>query len=166
VSDTVFRNVKNVSGIFLKFGVLCERDCYGGIGGFSQTKLVHKILQQNFLKTFKFWYQLNKTFATDQFGTFLGSYTHSGLHELHLNMYRKFTNFQTRYSLETFSKVGLSNGSIFGCVYHQPKTITNSDTKELPAKVTTFIGIFILSGNILLVSLVIFVCEVVQNCND
>ncbi|CAL8092076.1 unnamed protein product [Orchesella dallaii] len=152
---------------FTQFAAMCEGDCEMSLKGvfLGETMLNNRIIvpkQIPFFRTFKFWFAF-PSFASLSFSKFLGYFVQSGLHDLATSRYKMLKQLQLLESLNCGRKLGMSNGSLFSYLFLSKNEgeVCESNTKEhAPAKVSEFVGSFIVVGCLFGLALVILIYEV------
>ncbi|CAL8092067.1 unnamed protein product [Orchesella dallaii] len=152
---------------FNQFAVMCVGDCEMSLKGvfLGKTRLNNQIIvpkQRPFFRVFQFWHAF-PNFATVSFSNFLAYFVQSGLHDLAIGRYKMLKQLKLLESLNYGRKLGMSNGSLFSYIFlskKDEKVFNSSLTEHASAKVSEFVGTFILTGFMFGLSLVILIFEV------
>ncbi|CAL8092070.1 unnamed protein product [Orchesella dallaii] len=154
---------------FTQFAFMCEGNYEKSLkGGFiAQTGTNNRVVvpkQKPFLRVFNFWYAF-PNFSTHSFYKFVGYFVQSGLHDLATSRYKILKQLQLLESLNYGRKLGISNGSLFSYLFLSQKQgdmddDDNHKREHASAKVSEFVGTFILTGFMVGLSFMILIFEV------
>ncbi|CAL8127811.1 unnamed protein product [Orchesella dallaii] len=156
---------KAVDRKFVRFGVVCIRDCQANwnVPLMKQTWLHHMVPKQMpFLNMVKVWVINPPQYATFSFRKFLGWFVQSGLYEHSTKGSRMLSTLKIWQSINFRDSVGsMSNGSLFSYIF-MTKRKRMFDNEEEPTQLSAFSGTFILTGVMLTVAVVILIYETLK----
>ncbi|CAL8068847.1 unnamed protein product [Orchesella dallaii] len=146
-----FASVKDVShGIYMNFAVVCSEDC---LEDRNAPLLQHSILklampkQTAFFRSFEFWTRDRSLYGTIHFPQFLGAFVQAGLYELLIKRYRMFSHLIKLKTENLKQDFGISDGRLYSyVVFGNKKSCPAVNANEIEAKVSSFVGLFLLTG--------------------
>ncbi|CAL8127756.1 unnamed protein product [Orchesella dallaii] len=145
-----------------RFVLICEDGCMDGPAFFGQTRFIRKRFRERpILRYYKFWYQREPSFESFRFAKFLSGFVKSGLYDLEVNRYNKLKKTKSLKWLESSTKGGWSNGSLFSYAFLDAsvKEKVEREIVEKPMKIVALNGTLMLAGILVLVAVVTFLIE-------
>ncbi|CAL8068845.1 unnamed protein product [Orchesella dallaii] len=153
----------NIERKFSQFAVVCSQDCTEGWTAplLQQNRLLRVIPKQSaFFNYFQFWSRDRSFYTTIHFPKFLKIFVESGLYDSSI---KRFSMLRHLMSLKLNSyrqNLRISDGRLYSYVVFGDKNSRLMEVQEDdPAKISSFIGVFLLSGSIICVSLLVLIIE-------
>ncbi|CAL8068849.1 unnamed protein product [Orchesella dallaii] len=148
---------------FSQFAVDCSQDCTEAWNAplLQQNRLKRIIPKQSaFFNYFEFWRWDRSFYGTIHFPRFLSVFVEAGLYDLLRKRHKMFESLWSLKSNNYMQNLGISDGRLFSYVVFGRLTDDLSENvEEGPAKVSSFIGIFLLNFFIVCGSLLVFASE-------